>query len=151
MSELSKQLDAPDIKLAGFNLWVHQRQFPEAQDFWDANWLIITVYCEAPGAQVKMNGPIIHLTEIENLLKECRQMYASLSGEASLNCMEPELDLILKMQTNGRLTMEVKITPNHLMQKHWFQFDIDQSYLPELIRDCQRVLENYPLKHEQNR
>lgn len=147
---MDKQLDTPDIKLAGFSLWVHQRQLPEAEDFWDANWLIVTACCEALGAQVETRGPIVHLTEIETWLKECQQMHASLSGEACLNCMEPELDLILKMQTSGRLTMEVEITPNHLVQKHWFQFDIDQSYLPELIRDCQRVLEKYPLKHLQN-
>lgn len=151
MRELSKQLDTPDLKIAGVSVWIHQRQFPESEDFWDVNWLTVTACCEAPGAQVWTTGPLIHLTEIEKLLKECQRMHASLAGEATLNCMEPELDLTLKMQPGGRIALDVEITPNHLAQKHWFQFDIDQSYLPELIRNCQKVLEKYPLKHEQNR
>jgi hypothetical protein len=28
--------------------------------------------------------------------------------------------------------MEVSITPDHMGQRHWFQFEIDHSYLPPL-------------------
>ena len=148
MRNLSEQHGTRDIQIAGLSIWIHQRQFPESEEFWDANWLDITAGCEASGAQVETSGSILHLTELDKLLRECRQMHASLSGKASFVCMERELDLKLEMQTGGRLTMEVKITPNHLEQKHWFQFEIDQSYLPELIRDCQQILEKFPLKYE---
>ena len=65
--------------------------------------------------------------------------------------MEPELDLKLEMQPSGQLILEITITPNHLEQKHWFEYRIDQSYLPALILDCQKVLEKFPLKHNQSR
>jgi hypothetical protein len=29
----------PDLKLDGFSLWVFGRQFPDANDYWDGNWL----------------------------------------------------------------------------------------------------------------
>lgn len=151
MRDLSEQLDTPDIQIAGVSIWVHQRQFPESEDFWDVNWLIITACCKAPSTQVSTYGPLIHLTEIERLLTECRQLLASLSGQAGLRCMEPEFDLTMEMQAGGRLTLEVEITPKQLAQRHWFQFEIDQTYLPGLIRDCQKVLEKYPLKHVPNR
>ena len=96
------------------------------------------------------SGPIIHLTEIVGLLKESQQIYATLSGQASLNCMEPELDMTVAMGTSGRLTVEVRITTNQLTQKHWFEFESDQSCLPELMRDCRNVLKKFPLLHQQN-
>jgi hypothetical protein len=146
-TDLVEQLGDPDIKLAGLSIWVHQRQFPEAEDYDDANWLIITACCEASGATVRTSGPIIHLSEIYRLLKGCEQMSDSLSGVAELGCMEPELDLKLKMLKNGQIKMEVKISPSHLTQTHWFRFEIDQSYLPKLIRDCRKALDKYPIKY----
>ena len=74
-------------------------------------------------------------------------MSDSLSGEAQLGCMEPELDLTLKMLKNGQIKMEVEISPDHLTQTHRFSFDIDQSYLPNLIRDCSKALDKYPIKN----
>ncbi len=149
-TDLIKQLGDPDIKLAGLSIWIHQRQFPEAEDYDDGNWLIITACCEASGATVWTKGPIIHLSEIYRLMKGCEQMSDSLSGEAQLGCMEPELDLTLKMLKNGRIKMEVEISPAHLTQTHWFRFDIDQSYLPKLIRDCRKALDKYPIKHNRS-
>jgi hypothetical protein len=149
-TDLVKQLGDPDIKLAGLSIWIHQRQFPEAEDYDDGNWLIITACCEASGATVWTKGPIIHLSEIYRLMKGCEQMSDSLSGEAQLDCMEPELDLTLKMSKSGQIKMEVEISPTHLTQSHWFRFDIDQSYLPKLIRDCRKALDKYPIKHNRS-
>lgn len=149
-TDFVEQLGNPDIKLAGLSIWIHQRQFPETEDYDDGNWLIITACCEASGATVWTQGPIIHLSEIYRLMKGCEQMSDSLSGEAQLDCMEPELDLTLKMLKNGQIRMEVEISPAHLIQRHWFRFDIDQSYLPNLIRDCHKALDKYPIKHSRS-
>ena len=35
-------LGEPDIKLAGLQIWVHGRQFPDSDDYWDGNWLYVT-------------------------------------------------------------------------------------------------------------
>jgi hypothetical protein len=145
--DLRKQLGDPDINLAGLSIWVHNRQFPEAEDYWDGNWLVISACCAASGATVWADGPIIHLSKIERLMTGCERMSESLSGEALLDCMEQELDLTLTMLENSQIKMEVEITPDHLTQTHWFRCDIDQSYLPKLIRDCRKVLDKYPIKH----
>ncbi|HEX5082615.1 MAG TPA: hypothetical protein VFY40_11255, partial [Blastocatellia bacterium] len=148
--DLNNELGEPDIKIAGLSIWLHQRQFPEADDYDDANWLIITACCKASGAVVWINGPIIHLSEIYRLLKGCEQMSDSLSGAAELGCMEPELALKLKMLKNGQMEMDVEISPDHLTQTHQFRFDIDQSYLPNLIRDCRQTLDKYPIKPDRS-
>jgi hypothetical protein len=54
-------LGEPDLKLAGFQLWVHSRQFPQEEDYWDGNWVNVTAHCAGKGASVWVRGAIIHL------------------------------------------------------------------------------------------
>ena len=54
MGDDSKQkyLGEPALRIAGFQLWVHGYQFPDSNDYWDGNWLRVTVHCGAAGASV---------------------------------------------------------------------------------------------------
>jgi hypothetical protein len=139
---------APDLKLAGLRLWVHGREFPDSHDYWDSNWLEATVQCDGNGARVVARGPILHLSELDSWCREAEQLIERLAGKARLDCMEPNLSVVLRAASLGHLTMEVSITPDHLTQKHWFQFAIDQSYLPSLIADCRSILKAYPVRGE---
>lgn len=91
-------------------------------------------------------GSIIHLSELDRWLVESEELLKNLSGEAKLACMEPALSVTLKSGSLGHITMEVSVTPEHLGQRHWFQFGIDRSYLPPLLKQCQLILEAYPIK-----
>ena len=140
------QLGEPDIEIAGLQIWVHGRQFPELHDYWDGNWLRVTVHCGAKGDSVWASGPIIHLSELHGWLISIRNMNDTLSGEANLECMEPELSVSIKTERHGHIAMEVHITPDNLQQDHLFRFEIDQSYLPKLLSSCQKVLSKYPIR-----
>jgi hypothetical protein len=137
-----------DLKLAGLRLWVHGRQFPDAADPWDCNWLTVTAQCDDDGARVVTRGPILHLSELERWCGEAERLLETLAGEAKLACIEPNLSVVLTATSPGHVTLDVSITPDHLTQKHWFQFNIDQSYLPSLIAACRSILEAYPLRVE---
>jgi hypothetical protein len=140
------QLGPANISIAGFHLWVHNRQFPEATDYWDSNWVNITAHCRAKGAEVWVEGPIIHLSELDRWIEVCQEMHQRLAGEANLDCMEPELSVRLRMDNHGHIAMRVAITPDHLAQEHIFHFAIDQSYLPGLIGAGREILRNFPLR-----
>jgi hypothetical protein len=73
-------------------------------------------------------------------------MYERLSGEANLDCIEPELSVRLRAETPGHISMEVAITPDQLTQQHRLQFEVDQSYLAEMIDGSRRLLAKYPIK-----
>lgn len=73
-------------------------------------------------------------------------MNRTLSGEADLVSLEPELVVELKMDSPGRISMRVEITPDHMTQEHNFHFEIDQSYLRSLIESCRKVLAKYPIR-----
>lgn len=136
----------PDLCIGGFELWLYGRQFPETDDYWDGNWVDVQARCTANSAIVQAGGPILHLSELHKLMIECKQIYASLSGEAHLACMEPNLDLKIKMENTGHCELFVSITPDNLYQAHSFIFDLDQSYLPSFIQNLETILHFYPLK-----
>jgi len=59
-------LGRPDLQVGGLQLWIHARQFPDSEDYWDGNWLMVTVRCCASGAEVWVKGPILHLSELHH-------------------------------------------------------------------------------------
>lgn len=140
-----ENLGQPSIEIAGLRIWIHGRQFPDANDYWDANWLNVTVQCGAHGSSVLVNGNIIHLSEISHFLSGVEILYKNLKGQAKMDCMEPELNVELEAENLGHIKLTVNITPDHLYQQHTFVFEIDQSYLPKLISDSKGILEKYPV------
>lgn len=90
----------------------------------------------------------MHLSEIKRWADACERMYNTLSGETNLDCMEPGFSVQMRMEKLGHISLEVSITPDHLTQEHRFKFEVDQSYLAELVNDCRRVLVDYPIRSE---
>ena len=146
-SERSKDsLGDPDINLNGFQLWVHARQFPNERDYWDGNWLNATAHCGTHDANVWTSGSIIHVPDLVRWLSALEIMNQTLSGEADLVSLEPELSVALKMGSLGQIQMTVEITPDQMSQQHSFKFELDQSYLENLIASLRSLLAKYPVK-----
>jgi hypothetical protein len=150
IEKFAENLGAPDIKLEGLQIWIHGRQFPNEEDYWDGNWLNVTAHCGSHGADVWTSGPILHVPDIARWLDSLEWMNKSLSGEADLVSLEPELVVELKMDSPGKISMRVEITPDHMTQEHNFQFEIDQSYLVGLIESCRKILAKYPMRGKPN-
>lgn len=146
VEKFHENLGAPDIKLGGLQIWVHSRQFPNEEDYWDGNWLNVTAHCGSYGADVWTNGAILQVPDIARWLAALEEMNQSLSGEANLVSLEPELSVELNVKELGQISMRVEITPDHMTQGHIFQFDIDQSYLGSVIESCRKVLAKYPVR-----
>jgi hypothetical protein len=146
MSNYIHELGEPDIKLAGLKLWVHGYQFRESDDYWDGNWLNATVICSEGGSSVLVQGNLIRTDEIIQWQGAVEKLGVELTGEASLQCMEPSIAVTLKAVSLGKVEMEVQITPNQLTQDHTFRFEIDQSYLLPLRSQCAQVLNAFPLR-----
>ena len=146
IGKYAENLGDPDIKLAEFQLWVHSRQFPQADDYWDGNWLNVTAHCGSQGADVWVSGAILHVPDVARWLAALENMNQTLSGEANLVSLEPELNVEMKMESLGHISVKVDITPDHMTQEHVFQFEADQSYLSSLIEGCRKVVAKYPVR-----
>jgi hypothetical protein len=140
-----KELGPPDFAVAGLQVWIRNREFAEAQDYWDGNWLNVVAHCGSAGADVWASGPVLHLSEVRHWLGELNKLDETLTGKASLCCMEPDLSAEFRLK-DGRGELLVFITPDHLAEKHEFRFQVDQSYLRELTSMLERVLERYPIR-----
>ena len=140
-------LGPPDLKVAGFELWIHGRQFPDMSDHGDANWLCVTAHCGTLGASVWASGAILELTDIARWSAECERLHREWTGEAELSPCEPNLHVSIRpVDRLGHLIMRVQITPEHPSQHHVFDFDIDQTYLPLIVSQCRRILAEYPIR-----
>jgi hypothetical protein len=134
-----------NLQLHGLSIYVGGREFPNASDYWDGNWLIVRASMEAKGARVDCAGPILRTTDFKRFRDELRIMAETLAGTATLSGLELELNVVFKMVSRGRMEVEVEITPDHLTQSHNFSMELDQSYLPPLITFCESILEKFPV------
>lgn len=140
-------LGDPDLKVAGFQLWVHERQFSESQDYYDGNWLCVTAHCGAAGASAWVQGAILTVIDIASFGERCAALLNGKTKSAALHPLEPELKLLLEaVDRLGHIRVRVDITPDTLVQAHHFEFEIDLSYLPGIIAQCSAIVRNYPIR-----
>ena len=126
-------------------VWVHGRQFPDAMDADDGNWLRVTAHCGGTGASVFVAGSIIQVPDILHWGRQCARLLDGEAKAAALDPLEPALSAIIdSADRHGHFRLLVEITPDHLRQKHVFEFEIDQSHLPGLIRQCDSIACEYP-------
>ncbi len=133
----------PDFKLAGFQMWVHGREYPENKNYWDGNWLRITAYCGSDGSSVIVTGAIIRIPEVLELKNGFEQLHSMLQGSIEIVCLEPNLKFDIQMEGQGNAVFSVFITPDHLSQQHSYLFPIDQSYFPSVIENCNIILKKF--------
>jgi len=146
LAHSANHLGEPALTVAVFQLWVHGRELPEARGD-DGNWLRVTAHCGASGASVWVSGSILMVTDIDRFGRECQGIYDGRATSASLEPCEPEVRVDLKvMDRLGHVEASVAITPDNLHQSHRMNFEIDQSYLPAIVRECATILREYPVR-----
>lgn len=139
--------EEPTLNIGGLRVWVHGRENPDAYDYDDGNWLLITAHCTASGASVHTEGAFLRTPDFIAWAEECAALYDSLDGEAELRSYEPNLRVKLwNTDEFGHFKMRVEITPDHTNQLHHFEFRIDRSDLPTVIRTCRDLADTYPVR-----
>jgi hypothetical protein len=125
---------------------VLERQFGDAQDFWDGNWVHSVAKYERGGSCVTTAGPFLHLSAVARFIEGLRSLNTDLTGTAALDTIEPNLRVEVTGDGKGHLSVVVDITPDNLVEEHQFREDLDQTFLPELIASCEAVLTRLPLR-----
>ena len=137
--------------LGPLRLFVDGYQFPDVDEYWDANWPNVRAEVELPGQSwVKAAGAFVMTAELARFRDELRMVYEQLDGEAGLWTIEPELKVRLTAQPNGGLEVEISLTPNQMTQEHTFFVALDQSYLPPVINQINDILNRFPVRGEQD-
>lgn len=138
---------APAIELGDFQLVVHRRQFPDAVDLWDGNWLHVTAQCAQDGAIVAAGGPILDAADLQRFRHELAALQQTGSGQAELIGAEPHIVVrVAAADGLGQLRVRVELTPDPQSQGHWFAYAIDPSYLAEAVRQLDAVPALFPVR-----
>mgnify|MGYP001062776523 CR=1 FL=1 len=133
------------LTLGDFSLWVYGRSYPDSIDFWDGNWLQCKAQVKVNGASVEVVGTFLRNDELMDFMRGLSRMHDEVAGTAELHCIEPNLGMALATDALGHISVEVSITPDHMAQSHHFSFAVDQTFLPPLIKSCERVLDRFPI------
>ena len=142
-----EQLGPPSVRVGLLEIWVRGRQFPDSQDRWDSNWLNVVVHCEKDGASVWTSGAILDVTSVMRFREGLNRIYQTLDGEAVLESHEPNVRVhVGSSGSTGHFRVHVEITPDHLRQGHWFEFEADQSYLPPVLDQLDTILKMFPAR-----
>jgi hypothetical protein len=143
---------APDVTMGGLQLWVYGREFPDSDDEWDGNWLMVRARCSAVGASVQIVGPYLDTLSFHRWRGELHELHTRMEGMAVLESVEPNLRvLVTAVDRRGHLAVDVEISTEPLQQKHSFQFDADQSYLPSVLVQIDSVLRKFGVRHAERR
>jgi hypothetical protein len=138
----------PRLRLGALSVQVHGRQFPDAGDYWDGNWIVVTASGSSAGSQVVVRGPILHLGEVVELREGCLSMLSERAGSAVLACTEPNLYCELVAVPRGRVRATLEITPDREGEEHVFRFEVELAEVAELARQCRALLEALPVLGE---
>lgn len=140
-------LDGLTFQVGALTVTGNQGRMPEGADYWDANWLEVAAEVDLPGqARVRATGPFLMTSELAGFLTELRCMNETLTGTADLHPLEPNLRVRLKCGSTGEILTEIELTPDHLTQTHTFKLQLDQTYLPGIIRQLETILERFPVR-----
>jgi hypothetical protein len=141
----------PSIALGPLKIWVVGRPFPHAGDYWESNWLDVVARCEGAGSRVEVAGRFLHLGEVRTWKNDLASFQERLDGQLDMATMEPTLKVAIRAKSSktGHLDCTVALTGDHLTEEHRFALEIDQSYLPGLVRQLGAVLREYPIQDEQ--
>ena len=89
------------------------------------------------------------VTDLVRWAQECDALAKGDAQQAELAPSEPELHVLIRQVDRlGHFAMRVQITPDHLHQKHLFEFEIDQTYLRETTRQCRSIARAHPVRGE---
>ena len=124
----------------------HHRAYPEAQDYWDGNWVVTRIQAETQGFKADFTDQV-HLGDVVRFYEEVMRMHATLAGEATLAMMEEYLTVTGTLDVRGGLDWSAMLAqPFRRDNRLQFTFRADQSYLPDLIQQLESVLAAFEVR-----
>jgi hypothetical protein len=140
-------LGRPDLQIAGLQIWIQDRQFPDSSDYWDGNWLYCTLHCGGPDSDVWLKkDPFIHIPELQRFYSSLMAFSSSMSGSARLETMEENLNLVIQSSNSQEIVMDVFITSNPALEEHHYTFSVTRDHVEDLLKQLNSLLSRFPIK-----
>jgi hypothetical protein len=134
------------LKLAGFELTILGRQFPDSHDVWDGNWLNVVCRSQDARLKVKATGPFLNVDEIADLHSKLMQVSTREIDRLRVEIMEPTLNLSLSMAPEKQILLHVDLQPDGKKNSEHFEFSLNHGEIDVAIIQCQAILRAYPMR-----
>lgn len=143
MNDMTITIGSPSQGLA---ITIMGRSNADRMDCWDGNWLTTTVDIAVGGFRGGING-LIRAEELVAFHDQIKQLHNSPEGHAVFSTMEGWISLQFDGDKMGHINCKgyVKDQPgsdNSLS----FQLDLDQTYLPDMLRSIGAVVAAFPVR-----
>src|SRR4051794_13067702 len=122
----------PDIAFLRLRLWVDGDGVDSQPP-----WVTVAANYDAVSASV-----LLDLSEVRSWHRQLQDLHTTLRGEAVLSEYDPGLHVRVSAAGNAG-QMRLRVEMNAVADGHWWEAELDQSFLPALIRQCKAVLERF--------
>jgi hypothetical protein len=140
-------LGEPDISLGHFSLWVVARQFPDSQDEWDGNWLIVRARFGDGDASAETSGPVLDTVAMFTFRRDLLELLRNGHGYAALASLEPDVSVEVDTPSpGGRPRVGVTFFSNQDETRE-LEFEVDRDELLALIGQLDAVLLRFPVRN----
>jgi hypothetical protein len=125
------------------------REFPDVSEYWDGNWIMITVSLLMPGLSVEITDPCIRADELEAFLLELRSFSLGYSTGVESSFREPVLFIGLSVPEQGEqdivCRVEINVFADDGVATVALEMDLTHDALDLFIRGIEDILREYPV------
>lgn len=126
------------------SMMVMGRAYPGRNDYWDGNWLFTRIEISAQPFEGVIDG-LIRSDEFDSFRKELADLNARRMRTATLISMENWVRIELKGEERGRIEARCQASDKRSGRTFSWTFELDQSYLPLILRSLTRIVEAFPV------
>lgn len=122
------------------------REHPDAENYWDRNWVISTISVAIGGFTGHVRASL-RTDEVHRFNKELKSVNQKLFGAAVLDSMERWITLTVKAESRGRIqvTGELRDRAGDGNVLTFEMAEVDQTYLGSWISSLDDIEEAFPV------
>ena len=119
--------------------------YPHAEIGWDRNSICSKVNVKAGGFSGQLNCDLM-TTDFEKFKRELSKLYEELTGTASFDTIEKQVDIKIQGDGIGHFEADCSVMDSvGFGNKLEFKIDFDQTLIPELIKQLNHITKTYPI------
>ena len=124
---------------------VINRSHPNANDYYDGNWLNAKAVVKVGCFTGAVNGQL-RADELASFQSELAKLYTSLSGSAKFSTLEGWLAFEVAGDGKGHFSCSGEVTDDFVQGNTLnFKLDLDQTFLPEILNGFEKVASAFPV------
>ena len=145
---------AVSIDIGSLSISVYGYQYPNMQDYWDGNWLVIDAVDTQSDQQVGLySQPCLRVPELADFVQALKILARQPKGHVRLETLEPYLACeVARSGTSNPVSVNVRLKvkdPKKVKgprKLHWFSCVCDVSEIGGWVKQIDVVLQAFPQK-----